>query len=93
MADTKPTTFRIYRYNPEKDSRPYMQEYTLDVPPGMMLLDALLELKAQDETLSFRRSCGEGVCGSDGMNINGRGDDVSTADDVDESAPETKKDQ
>ncbi len=37
-----------------------------------MLLDALLLLKAQDETLSFRRSCGEGVCGSDGMNINGR---------------------
>jgi len=37
-----------------------------------MLLDALLLLKAQDETLAFRRSCGEGVCGSDGMNINGR---------------------
>ena len=72
MADTQSTTFSIYRYNPEQDSRPYMQEYTLDVPPGMMLLDALLELKAQDETLSFRRSCGEGVCGSDGMNINGR---------------------
>ena len=72
MADTQFTTFSIYRYNPEQDSRPYMQEYTLDVPPGMMLLDALLELKAQDETLSFRRSCGEGVCGSDGMNINGR---------------------
>ena len=72
MADTQSTTFSIYRYNPEQDSRPYMQEYTLDAPPGMMLLDALLELKAQDETLSFRRSCGEGVCGSDGMNINGR---------------------
>ena len=72
MADTQRTAFRIYRYNPEKDSRPYMREYTLDAPPGMMLLDALLELKAQDETLSFRRSCGEGVCGSDGMNINGR---------------------
>lgn len=42
------------------------------IAPGMMLLDALVLLKAQDETLSFRRSCGEGVCGSDGMNINGR---------------------
>lgn len=50
-----------------------MQDYELaDIRPGMMLLDALERLKAQDETLSFRRSCGEGVCGSDGMNINGR---------------------
>ena len=43
-----------------------------EVTPGMMLRDALIKLKAQDETLSFRHSCGEGVCGSDGMNINGR---------------------
>ena len=67
--------FSVYRYDPDKDSRPYMQDYELDeakIWPGMMLLDALLELKAQDETLSFRRSCQEGVCGSDGMNINGR---------------------
>ena len=65
--------FLIYRYNPETDSEPRMQEYELsDVEPGMMLLNALERLKAQDETLSFRRSCGEGVCGSDGMNINGR---------------------
>lgn len=67
--------FSIYRYNPETDSKPRMQDFVLDdaeVKPGMMLLDALLLLKAQDESLSFRRSCGEGVCGSDGMNINGR---------------------
>lgn len=67
--------FSIYRFDPDKDSKPYMQEYVLgpdQLQPGMMLLDALLELKAQDETLSFRRSCQEGVCGSDGMNINGR---------------------
>ena len=65
--------FSVYRYNPEVDSDPRMQSYVLEnVPPGMMLLDALLELKAQDETLSFRRSCGEGVCGSDALNINGR---------------------
>jgi succinate dehydrogenase / fumarate reductase iron-sulfur subunit len=67
--------FSIYRYNPETDERPRMQEYDLDLPAGggqRMLLDALLALKAKDETLSFRRSCREGVCGSDAMNINGR---------------------
>jgi succinate dehydrogenase / fumarate reductase iron-sulfur subunit len=65
--------FSIYRYNPETDSTPRMQDYVLnDIEPGMMLLAALLRIKdEQDETLSFRRSCGEGVCGSDGMNING----------------------
>ena len=64
--------FKIYRYNPDTDDKPYMQDFVLeDVKPGMMLRDALLELKKQDETLSFRHSCGEGVCGSDGMNING----------------------
>ena len=63
--------FSIYRYNPETDDQPYMQDYELD-EPGNMVLDALTRIKAQDETLSFRRSCGEGVCGSDGMNINGR---------------------
>lgn len=64
--------FKIYRYNPEVDSQPYMQDYQLqDVSSDMMLLDALLLIKEQDPTLSFRRSCREGVCGSDGMNING----------------------
>ena len=64
--------FKIYRYNPDVDSKPYVQNYELnDIEPGMMLLAALLKLKEQDETLSFRRSCGEGVCGSDSMNING----------------------
>lgn len=66
--------FSIYRYNPQVDQAPYMQDFELaEIRPGMMLRDALLELKAaQDETLSFRHSCGEGVCGSDGMNVNGR---------------------
>jgi len=65
--------FRIYRYDPDKDAEPYMQAFVLnDIHPGMMLRDALLEIKKIDETLSFRHSCGEGVCGSDGMNINGR---------------------
>lgn len=66
--------FSIYRFNPETDSKPYMQDFTFPdalVEPGMMLLDALLLLKEQDDSLSFRRSCQHGVCGSDGMNING----------------------
>jgi succinate dehydrogenase / fumarate reductase iron-sulfur subunit len=66
--------FSIYRYNPETDAKPYMQDYELEIAPGtdMMLLNALRLLKEQDPTLSFRRSCGEGVCGSDAMNINGK---------------------
>ena len=66
--------FSIYRYNPEQDQKPAMQEFELKaIRPGMMLLDALLDIKSTlDESLSFRRSCGEGVCGSDGMNINGK---------------------
>lgn len=64
--------FSIYRFNPDTDSAPRMQDFELDVHDGMMLLEALNLLKEQDESLSFRRSCGEGVCGSDAMNINGR---------------------
>lgn len=67
--------FSIFRFDPEKDNKPTMQNYELDIEQtGMvMVLDALLAIKAQqDESLSFRRSCGEGVCGSDGMNINGK---------------------
>ncbi len=65
--------FRIYRYNPETDAQPYMQEHELDMEAGdAMLLDALLLIKEQDDSLSLRKSCREGVCGSDGMNINGR---------------------
>lgn len=63
--------FSIYRYHPEIDNKPYMQDYAISVTAGMMLLDALLQIKAQDETLTFRRSCQEGVCGSDGVNVNG----------------------
>jgi succinate dehydrogenase / fumarate reductase, iron-sulfur subunit len=65
--------FSIYRYNPETDAKPYMQSYELaDDSGAVMLLDALNLLKRQDDSLSFRRSCREGVCGSDAMNINGR---------------------
>lgn len=64
----------IYRYNPETDKKPYMQDYIVELPEGkdMMVLDVLNLLKEQDVTLSYRRSCREGVCGSDGMNINGK---------------------
>jgi succinate dehydrogenase / fumarate reductase iron-sulfur subunit len=66
--------FTIYRYNPDTDKEPYMQDYELDPSKikGKMILHALEALKEQDPTLGFRRSCGEGVCGSDGMNINGK---------------------
>jgi succinate dehydrogenase / fumarate reductase iron-sulfur subunit len=66
--------FSIYRYDPEIDRKPYMQDYTLEIAKGkdMMLLAALECLKEKDQTLTFRRSCREGVCGSDGMNINGK---------------------
>ncbi|WP_426767653.1 succinate dehydrogenase iron-sulfur subunit [Erwinia aphidicola] len=66
--------FSIYRYNPEVDDAPRMQEYTLESEDGrdMMLLDALMRLKEKDPTLAFRRSCREGVCGSDGINMNGK---------------------
>jgi succinate dehydrogenase / fumarate reductase, iron-sulfur subunit len=67
--------FSIYRYNPEIDEKPYMQDFDLDVKEYNchMVLDALIAIKNNiDETLTFRRSCREGVCGSDGMNMNGK---------------------
>ena len=66
-------TFQIYRYDPDKDAKPYMQTIEIELDGHeRMLLDALIKLKEQDPTLSFRRSCREGVCGSDAMNINGK---------------------
>lgn len=62
----------IYRYNPETDKEPYMKEYDVDTGgKDLMVLDVLALVKEQDPTLAYRRSCREGVCGSDGMNING----------------------
>jgi len=78
MSETIETTqtiqISIYRYDPSLDEKPRMQDftYTIQGNSDKMLLDVLADLKSQDETLSFRRSCGEGVCGSDGMNINGK---------------------
>lgn len=63
----------IYRYNPESDASPSMQ--SLSIPDEFrhrMVLDVLEYLREKDPTLAYRRSCREGVCGSDGMNINGK---------------------
>lgn len=74
MADHQTIQVSIYRYNPEVDKKPYMQDFNIQVEKGSdpKILTLLERLKAeQDPTLTFRRSCREGVCGSDGMNING----------------------
>ena len=66
-------TFKIYRYDPESGAAPTMQTLQVELDGSeRMLLDALMKLKAIDPSLSFRRSCREGVCGSDAMNINGK---------------------
>lgn len=65
--------FSIYRFDPDNDDKPYMRDYDIELgPTDKMLLDALEKIKSTDDSLSLRRSCREGVCGSDGMNINGR---------------------
>jgi succinate dehydrogenase / fumarate reductase iron-sulfur subunit len=57
----------VYRYNPDIDEVPAMRDMEIDLPEGkdLMVLDVLERLKAKDPTLSYRRSCREGVCGSD----------------------------
>lgn len=76
-APVKPNykTFKIYRWSPDHpEQKPHMQSYKLDMnKTGPMMLDALLKVKNEvDSTLTFRRSCREGICGSCAMNINGR---------------------
>ena len=64
---------KIRRFNPEKDRKPYWGEYTVEAEPTARVLDLLTEIKGyQDGSLTFRRSCAHGVCGSDAMVINGR---------------------
>jgi succinate dehydrogenase / fumarate reductase iron-sulfur subunit len=75
MADKKNTpreiTFRVRRFNPDKESAPHWDEYKMHVHDGMTVLEALHQLKAtQEPTLSYRSSCRMGVCGSCGMFIN-----------------------
>lgn len=63
----------VLRYHSEQHEMPYMQDYDIELAASdRMLLDVLLRLKKQDPTLTLRKSCREGVCGSDAMNINGR---------------------
>jgi len=65
-------TFRVQRFNPETDSRPYMAEYTVPYTEGMTVLDGLIYIKEKlDGTLAFRMSCRMGICGSCGMLVNG----------------------
>ena len=64
----------VYRYNPDLDEVPVMRDVEVELPEGrdLMVLDVLHLMKDADPTLSFRRSCREGVCGSDGVNMNGK---------------------
>ncbi|MEJ2667772.1 MAG: succinate dehydrogenase iron-sulfur subunit [Deinococcales bacterium] len=65
-------TFRIKRFDPEKDARPHWQEFHIEAGPMDRVLDVLNELKwGQDGSISYRRSCAHGICGSDAMVING----------------------
>ena len=71
-TEGRTTTFRLFRFDPDKGQATSFKEYTLDVPRGMTVLDALIRIKEeQDNTLSFRCSCRMGVCGSCGMFVNG----------------------
>ncbi|TWB21393.1 succinate dehydrogenase / fumarate reductase iron-sulfur subunit [Nitrospirillum amazonense] len=73
-ATKRAKTFRIYRYDPDKGSNPTEDRYEIDLDKcGPMVLDALIHIKNDiDSTLTFRRSCREGICGSCAMNIDGR---------------------
>ena len=64
----------VYRFNPETDDRPYMKDYMVEIPKGrdLMVLDVMALIKEQDPSVTYRRSCREGVCGSDGVNMNGK---------------------
>ncbi len=70
----KKMKFSIYRYNPEVNSKPYYKDYEIEIDAhDKKLLNAIIKIKDYyDDSLSFRRSCREGVCGSDAININGR---------------------
>lgn len=68
----KKFTFEIFRYDPDKDTAPHYDTFEMEIDPEMLLLGVLNKIKWEmDSTLAFRRSCREGVCGSDGMNVNG----------------------
>jgi succinate dehydrogenase / fumarate reductase iron-sulfur subunit len=81
----------LYRYNPEKDEAPYMQDVIVDLPEGkdMMVLDVMNLIKEKDQSFTYRRSCREGVCGSDGVNMNGK-NGLACVTPVSEVAPKGK---
>jgi succinate dehydrogenase / fumarate reductase iron-sulfur subunit len=74
MMPARTVELKIYRYDPDADAKPYMQDVRVRLGhDDKMLLDVLMRIKSDiDDSLSFRRSCREGICGSDGMNINGK---------------------
>lgn len=68
-------TVRVQRYNPDQDKEPFMQEFTVPMTPETTVLDALHNIKTeQDGTLTYRRSCRHAICGSCAMNVNGSND-------------------
>ena len=81
----------LYRYDPDADESPRMEDLTLDLPEGRdpMVLDVLEMLKAKDPSIAYRRSCREGVCGSDGINMNGK-NGLACITPVSEAAPKGK---
>ena len=81
----------LYRYDPDADESPRMEDLTLDLPEGRdpMVLDVLELLKAKDPSIAYRRSCREGVCGSDGINMNGK-NGLACITPVSEAAPRGK---
>ncbi len=81
----------LYRFDPDTDESPRMDSLELDLPQGrdLMVLDVLELLKAEDPSIAYRRSCREGVCGSDGINMNGR-NGLACITPVSEAAPRGK---
>ena len=81
----------LYRYDPDADAKPRMEELELELPEGkdLMVLDVLELLKARDPSIAYRRSCREGVCGSDGVNMNGR-NGLACVTPISEAAPNGK---
>ena len=81
----------LYRYDPDADAKPRMEYLELDLPAGrdLMVLDVMELLKARDPSIAYRRSCREGVCGSDGVNMNGK-NGLACMTPVSEAAPNGK---
>ena len=81
----------LYRYDPDADAKPRMEDLELELPAGrdLMVLDVMELLKARDPSIAYRRSCREGVCGSDGVNMNGK-NGLACMTPVSEAAPSGK---